>query len=61
MAPEIVRKEEYEALPVGIWTYGVLLFLLVAGIFPFGSSKEPKVLKRILNHDLIFPEYLCDL
>ena len=61
MAPEIVRKEEYEALAVDIWASGVLLFLLVTGIFPFGSSKESKVFKRILNHDLIFPEYLSGL
>lgn len=61
MAPEIVKKEDYEALSVDIWASGVLLFLLVTGTFPFGSNKESKVFKRILKHDLIFPEYISDL
>jgi MAP/microtubule affinity-regulating kinase len=58
MAPEIVKKLEYEGIPVDVWAAGVLLYLLVTGIFPFGSNKEEKVFKRILKLDLQLPEFL---
>lgn len=58
MAPEIVKKEEYEGFPVDVWAAGVLLYLLVTGGFPFGSNKEAKVFKNILKNQIVFPEYL---
>jgi serine/threonine protein kinase len=35
MAPELVRKSEYDGRQVDMWALGVLLFALLAGAFPF--------------------------
>ena len=35
MAPELVRKHEYDGRQVDMWALGVLLFALLAGSFPF--------------------------
>jgi serine/threonine protein kinase len=40
MAPEIVRKHEYDGKPVDIWALGVLLFVLLTGTFPFRGVSE---------------------
>ncbi len=35
MAPEIVRRTEYEGKPVDMWSMGILLYALLCGCFPF--------------------------
>lgn len=40
MAPEITRKRDYEGQPVDIWALGVLLFVMLAGQFPFRGTSE---------------------
>lgn len=40
MAPEIVRKHEYDGKPVDIWALGVLFFVLLTGTFPFRGVSE---------------------
>ena len=35
MAPEIVLKKEYYGCPADIWALGVLLYVLLCGVFPF--------------------------
>jgi MAP/microtubule affinity-regulating kinase len=35
MAPELVRKNEYDGRQVDMWALGILLFALLAGTFPF--------------------------
>ena len=38
MAPEIVRRSEYEGKPVDIWSMGILLYALLCGCFPFRAK-----------------------
>jgi serine/threonine protein kinase len=38
MAPEIVRRDEYEGKPVDIWSLGILLYALLCGCFPFRAK-----------------------
>ena len=35
MAPELVRKSEYDGRQVDMWALGVLLYALLSGTFPF--------------------------
>ena len=40
MAPELFfASEGYHAPPVDCWAYGVLVFSLLAGFFPFEEAK----------------------
>ncbi len=47
MAPEIVRKHEYDGKPVDIWALGVLLFVLLTGTFPFRGISEQDLYQKI--------------
>ena len=40
MAPEITRKSDYEGMPGDIWALGVLLYVMLAGQFPFRGTSE---------------------
>jgi serine/threonine protein kinase len=40
MAPEIVKKTEYDGKAVDMWAIGVLLFALLTGTFPFRGISE---------------------
>lgn len=35
MAPELVRKHEYDGQQVDMWALGVLLYAMLTGAFPF--------------------------
>ncbi|OMJ74543.1 hypothetical protein SteCoe_26504 [Stentor coeruleus] len=58
MAPEIIKKIDYAGPPVDIWASGVLLYTIVTGVFPFSSTSESKVFKRILRNDYKIPDYI---
>ena len=47
MAPEIVRRMEYEGKPVDIWSLGILLYALLCGCFPFRAKSYPDLYRRI--------------
>jgi serine/threonine protein kinase len=64
MAPEIIKKIDYLGPPVDIWACGVLLYIITTGGFPFGSSKESKVFKKIIKGEIVFPDsisYNCKM
>ena len=47
MSPEIVSKREYYGAPADIWACGVLLYVLLLGTFPFKSSFEKDLFRKI--------------
>lgn len=47
MAPELVRKHEYDGRHVDMWALGVLLYAMLAGSFPFRGSNEHELYGRI--------------
>lgn len=49
MAPEIVRKEEYRGPPVDIWALGVVLFVMLTGVFPFKGNTDKELYTKICN------------
>lgn len=40
MAPEIVLKTEYRGEPADVWAMGVLLYVMLTGIFPFKGQTD---------------------
>jgi len=47
MAPELVRKSEYDGRQVDMWALGVLLYALLAGAFPFRGQNEKELYGKI--------------
>ena len=47
MAPELVRKHEYDGRQVDMWALGVLLYALLTGTFPFRGANETELYGKI--------------
>jgi tRNA A-37 threonylcarbamoyl transferase component Bud32 len=58
MAPEIVRREEYEGPPADIWACGVVLFGMVCGYFPFKAQTDKECYKKILTGVVYIPNFV---
>jgi serine/threonine protein kinase len=58
MAPEIVRRVEYEGKPVDIWSLGILLYALLCGCFPFRAKAYPDLYRRIARGTFAIPDEL---
>lgn len=56
-APEVLLEEGYNK-EVDIWSIGVILYLLVAGTFPFDDPElnNTKITKKIIYSELDFPK-----
>ena len=48
MAPEIKLKETYDGCQADIFSTGVILFILVQGIFPFKEAKKDEYFYNLL-------------
>ena len=58
MAPEIVRRTEYDGKPVDIWSLGIFLYALLCGCFPFRAKSYPDLYRRIARGTFQMPEEL---
>lgn len=54
IAPEVI-KSKYDCR-CDIWSFGVLMFVLLTGQYPFDGSSYNDVIKKILNEKPVFPK-----
>jgi MAP/microtubule affinity-regulating kinase len=47
MAPEIVQKKEYNGFATDIWSLGIILYLILAGNYPFKGANERELYAKI--------------
>lgn len=47
MAPEIISKKPYYGSTVDIWAWGIILYILLVGKFPFQGTSESELYSRI--------------
>jgi MAP/microtubule affinity-regulating kinase len=40
MCPELVRKIPYNGAKADIWALGIILYLMLIGVFPFRAGNE---------------------
>lgn len=55
MAPEIVANQLY-GKPVDIWSFGVILYLLLFGQVPFNGKTKDELSRAIIEGELVFPQ-----
>lgn len=52
MAPEIIQKKEYSGFNSDIWSLGIILFVMLAGMFPFNGGTEKELYGKICRGGL---------
>jgi len=50
MAPEIKEGKQYNGLQVDLFSTGVILFILIRGIFPFKEARKEEFFYQLLIH-----------
>lgn len=58
MAPEIIKRTDYDGPPVDIWSLGVVLYAILVGRFPFAARNYPELYKKILTGYFTIPEFV---
>lgn len=56
MAPEIVKKQEYDAKATDIWAIGILAYRMLYGIPPFKAPTEKELYSKIMKGQYYFPQ-----
>lgn len=56
MAPEVLMNTQYDR-SVDWWSFGVLLYVMVAGRYPFRGEGNRGILKSILNNEVHYPSF----
>jgi len=55
MAPEIIRRKTYDGAKADIFSVGVILFIMMHGIFPFNSASSHDVYYNLVcNRNIDF-------
>uniref|UniRef100_A0A1I8F091 non-specific serine/threonine protein kinase n=3 Tax=Wuchereria bancrofti TaxID=6293 RepID=A0A1I8F091_WUCBA len=53
--PEVLRSQPYTSFTVDLWSLGVVLFVMVAGLMPYDNQNPRQMLSKQLQHKLTFP------
>lgn len=56
MAPELVKKQEYDYELVDVWALGVLFYALITGLFPFKGASNREMFGKIVKGNYVIPE-----
>lgn len=60
MAPEMHMGTAADADPnIDIWALGIMMYLMLFGEFPFYSTHEDELVRRIVEDPLAFPVDIC--
>ncbi|XP_038988674.1 SNF1-related protein kinase catalytic subunit alpha KIN10-like isoform X2 [Phoenix dactylifera] len=60
-APEVVSGKLYAGPEVDIWSCGIILYVLLCGIFPFDADNIPSLFKQIKQGLYTLPTHLSPL
>ena len=52
MAPEIIQTKEYNGYATDMWSLGIILFVMLAGMFPFNGATEKELYGKICRGGL---------
>ena len=57
-APEIIMATAYDGMQIDIWSTGIILYAMMAGILPFDDDSIPQLFEKIKKGKFMMPSYL---
>ncbi|KAF5444074.1 hypothetical protein F2P56_036578 [Juglans regia] len=62
IAPEVLSRKEYDGKLADVWSCGVTLYVMLAGVYPFEDPQDPKNLRKTFNRTIAvqykIPDYV---
>ena len=58
LAPECMRRVDYDGQKSDIWSLGILLYTMVVGRAPFDSSNIQTLFQKIMTESISFPSHV---
>jgi MAP/microtubule affinity-regulating kinase len=59
MSPEIVARKEYYGPPADVWALGVLLFVMLSGVYPFKGRDDKDLYRKIIKGQFEVPQVVA--
>lgn len=56
MAPELIKKQEFDYELVDVWALGVLFYAILTGLFPFKGASNRDMYCKIIKGSYVVPE-----
>ncbi|KAM7515666.1 hypothetical protein LguiA_005249 [Lonicera macranthoides] len=60
-APEVVRRKGYDGTRADAWSYGVILFVFLAGSLSLNDSNLPNMYRKIYHREFNMPDWISKL
>ena len=57
-SPEIIKGEKYNGFKIDIWSTGIILYAMLCGYLPFEDNDKDNLLKKIMESNIFFPNYI---
>lgn len=57
-APELLNARPYTGPEVDVWSFGIVLYVLVCGKVPFDDQSKPALHAKIKRGHVEYPEWL---